>query len=50
MAKLLLRLEDIDKQLLELLAKDNKRSLNSEILIAIDAHILKCKIKKEDLK
>jgi len=38
-AKILLRLSDDDKEKLEKLAVYNKRSLNSEILIAIDKYI-----------
>lgn len=39
MAKILLRINDEDKEALEILAKKNKRSLNNEILVAIDEHI-----------
>jgi len=39
MAKVLLRLTDENKELLEVLSKHNKRSLNSEILVAIDRYI-----------
>ena len=39
MAKILLRISDADKEKLEKLAIYNKRSLNSEILIAIDKYI-----------
>ena len=39
MAKILLRISDEDKEKLEKLAVYNKRSLNSEILIAIDKYI-----------
>ena len=39
MAKILLRINDEEKKKLEKLAIYNKRSLNSEILIAIDKYI-----------
>ena len=39
MTKILLRIEDKDKKILQKLATDNKRSVNSEILIAIDRYI-----------
>ena len=41
MAKILLRIDDKEKELLEALAKKNKRSINSEILVAIANQIAK---------
>jgi len=43
MAKILLRIDDKEKELLEALAKKNKRSINSELLVAISAYIKKNK-------
>lgn len=50
MAKILLRIDDKEKELLEALAKKNKRSVNSEILVAIADKIYCCVEEKDGKK
>jgi predicted transcriptional regulator len=47
MAKILLRIDDEFKKEIEVLAKRNKRSVNSEILMAIYDYVKNNEVKEE---